>query len=102
MKIREFINGLTEAKANLNPFEAFHTFLNSIDTSIAGRDEYGDLRWHIESSAETNAQDTLSEQGFKSNNPHEYENALYGLALENAKFILDDWTSYYPQLRLDR
>ena len=66
----------------------YDAFIASIDVSIAGRDQYGDLRWHIECSAEANATgDNQSEEWF-------------GSALESARMCADDWKSFYPQLKL--
>lgn len=75
--------------------EQYADFIASIDASIAGRDEHGDLRWHIECSAEANAGDMQAEGVAERT-----EEGWYSAALDTAKMCLDDWKSYYPQLRL--
>ena len=73
----------------------YHKFLESIDTSVAGCDDYGDLRWHIECTASTNANDTSEEQGGFT------ETQWYEMALATAEFALDDWRGWYPWLEKD-
>ena len=77
--------------------QIYRNFLASIDTSVAGRDQYGDLRWHVECSAEANATDMQQEK-----TTAQTTDGYYAAALSTAKICLDDWESYYPQLRLDR
>jgi hypothetical protein len=77
-----------------NAERAYQNFIAAIDTSIAGRDNYGDLRWHIECSAETNAGDTMNETGGEW-----YSDEYWQSALSTAKLCADDWRGYYPQLR---
>jgi hypothetical protein len=78
------------------PEANYRAFIASIDTSVCGRDEYGDLRWHIECSAEGNAGDMLTGQTFDTD--YDYEDALYTAALATARDCADDWRSMYPQL----
>jgi len=66
----------------------YEAFIAAIDTSIAGSDEYGDLRWHVACSAEANAGDMMAEGN----------EDFYAAALATAEMCLDDWKSYYPQL----
>ncbi len=80
---------------NLEKYEAFTA---SIDTTVAGQDEYGDLRWHVECSAEGNAGDTMKEMGLTYETTLDYEDAFYAVALATAKECADDWRSYYPEL----
>jgi hypothetical protein len=72
----------------------YRLFLDMIDTSVAGRDNYGDLRWHVECSAETNAGDTMNDTGGTW-----YSDAYWASALDTAKMCVDDWRSFFPQLR---
>ena len=66
----------------------YEAFITAIDTSVAGSDKYGDLRWHVACSAEANANDMMKEG---------YED-FYVAALETAEMCLDDWPAYYPDL----
>lgn len=73
---------------NLTKFQAF---LETIDVSQAGTDEYGDLRWHIECSALANANDSFSGATFS-------EEAWAEMAYDTAFMIYDCWEDFYPQL----
>lgn len=66
-------------------------FLDTIDITQAGTDEYGDLRWHIQCSAEGNASDSFTPETFT-------EEAWQGMALETAIMLYDCWKDYFPQL----
>ena len=71
----------------MNTRQAYEAFLAAIDVTIAGTDEYGDLRWHVECTAVSNANDcNLSGEHW------------YKMALDTAEQAYDDWKSYYPQL----
>ena len=76
---------------------AYYEFLNSIDVSVAGKDHYGDLRWHVECSADQNGEDTAQESGYR-----EYTDerviAVFESSLATARMIVDSWQDYYPEL----
>jgi hypothetical protein len=72
----------------MNDQATYQRFIAAIDSSVAGTDEYGDLAWHVDCSAQANAGD----MGYAS--PEEY----WTNALSTAEVVLDDWHSYYPQL----
>ena len=63
----------------------YNEFIAAIDVSVAGKDELGDLRWHVDCSAINNIDDSL---------PEDY----WAQALETAKMVLDGWRDFYPQL----
>lgn len=90
MKIGEVTGSEARAK--------YEAFLAAIDNSIAGRDQNGStLAERIGGSAEQNANDTMVERGHDAwavNDP-EY----WTIALETARFMLDDWRNNYPELR---
>ena len=65
----------------------YEAFIASIDNSKAGTDEYGNLAWHVDCSAQANACDTCPDgEGF------------WEVALDTAKMCADDWKGFYPQL----
>jgi hypothetical protein len=80
----------------------FQQFIDSIDESVAGRDEHGGLRWHVAGSALENAQDTLVEtlgvEKAKAYSSAGWNELVEEEALKQAEFILDDWRAYFPQL----
>jgi hypothetical protein len=76
-----------------NAEKAYRAFIAAIDVSVAGRDGYGDLRWHVECSAEANAGDTMNETGGAW-----FSDEYWASALDTAKMCADDWRSYYPKL----
>ena len=90
MKIGEVTGSEARAK--------YEAFLAAIDNSIAGRDQNGStLAERVAGSAEQNANDTMVERGHDAwpmNDP-EY----WAIALETARFMLDDWWTNYPELR---
>ena len=51
----------------------YDEFIASIDVSVAGSDQHGDLKWHIDCTAMANAE-----------------------ALASAEMALDDWQSFLP------
>ena len=67
----------------------YDAFIASIDNSVAGSDMYGNLSWHIECSAESNAID----MGLNPSNPD-----FYKAAYETAVMCHDAWQDFYPQL----
>ena len=68
----------------------YETFIAGIDNSVAGSDFYGNLSEHVACSAEGNACDAAD--GI--NDPEGW----YAVALSTAEMIVDDWTSFYPEL----
>ena len=64
-------------------------FMATVDDSVAGSDEHGGLSWHIECSAEANANDMSFMPG-----SDDWEH----WAVETAKMCLDDWRGFYPYL----
>jgi hypothetical protein len=67
----------------------YEAYIAAIDVSVAGRSEYGDLRWHVECSAETNASDTAPLNTIE----------WYETAFETARMAHEDWRNWYPELR---
>jgi hypothetical protein len=59
-------------------------YIQTIDETVAGRDIYGGLRFHIQCSAEANANDMNGD--WETN------------AVNTAKMIMDCWQDFYPQL----
>ena len=57
----------------------YNEFIEGIDNSVAGTDEYGNLAWHIDSTATSNADN--------------YEDMI-----ATARMALDCWEDFYPQL----
>jgi hypothetical protein len=78
-----------------NAEKAYRDFLSTIDASVAGSDEHGDLIWHVECSAEANAGDTMNETGGEWGSDEYWD-----VALRTAQMCADDWRGCYPQLRL--
>lgn len=73
--------------------QKYHTFIQSIDTSVANANVFGDLAVHINRSATNNAYDTMQE--LETNQDSE---TYWEMCLSNAQMILDDWKSFYPEL----
>ena len=78
----------------------YKRFLENIDNSVAGEDEFGNLTWHVECTSETNAGDTCREEGltFEDN---AYNSRYWEMALATATGAADAWQDYYPQLIKD-
>jgi len=74
--------------------QAYDDFIANIDTSVAGSDQYGDLRWHVACSAEANAGDMQAEGSAEAT-----DTGFYEAALSTARSCVDCWQDYYPQLR---
>ena len=76
----------------------YEAFLAAIDNSIASLDENGStLSERVGGSAEQNANDTMVERGHDAWPVDDAE--YWTIALETARFMLDDWRSNYPELR---
>lgn len=70
-------------------FETYRNFIDAIDNSLMGSDEYGNLAWHVDCTAQANAADDA-----------DTEEEFFRVALETAKMALDDREGFYPQLTL--
>jgi hypothetical protein len=58
----------------------YESLIASIDNSVAGTDEYGNLAWHVDCSAIANMRHSWKE------------------AIDTANMIIDCWQDFYPQL----
>ena len=63
----------------------YDEYLKSIDVSVAGSDNFGDLRWHVDCSSLANIDEFV-------------EADEWVQALNTAKMIMDCWEDFYPQL----
>jgi uncharacterized UPF0160 family protein len=71
--------------------EQYQAFIAAIDCTQAGADDYGNLAWHVDCSAQANACDMQNEQGKDATR-------YWSDALSTAEMIVDCWQDYYPQL----
>ena len=62
----------------------YEAFISSIDDSVAGKDEFGGLAWHIDCSATANMDGGDDWDG----------------AYRTAEMIMDCWPDFYPQIVL--
>ena len=89
---------LAETRDGSQARAKYEAFIAAIDNSIAARDEnYQTLADRVAASAEQNANDTMRERGFDAWPVNEPE--YWVIALDSARFMLDDWRGNYPELR---
>ena len=75
----------------------YEAFIAAIDNTVALTGCGSTLAECVDDSARTNANDTMIERGCDTHAVHCDE--YWAVALDTAKFMLDDWCNNYPELR---